>query len=170
MTEAFTLYKLILLYVLETAQEALTSASLCDLMVEKEYTSYFNVQQILSEMAEAGLIKPEKYRNSFLYTITEEGLKTIDFFRHNISPEIRREIDAYLLEHDCELLERHSYPAIYDRNEFQEYTVDCRIREKNHDLLRLSLSVPTEEAAMAICKKWRDKSSEVYNLVMETLL
>lgn len=170
MTEAFTLYKLILLYVLETAQEPLTGARLCDLMVEKEYTNYFNVQQLLSEMADAGLVSPEKYRNSFLYTITDEGLKTIDFFRHNISPEIRGEIDAYLQEHDCELLERHSYPAIYDRNEFQEYTVDCRIREKGHDLLHLSLSVPTEEAAMAICRKWREKSSEAYSLLMETLL
>ena len=170
MTEAFTLYKLILLYTLETAQEPLTTSWLCDLMVEKQYTSYFNVQQILSEMSDAGLILPEKYRNSFLYTITEEGLGTIDLFRHNISPEIRREIDAYLQEHDCELLERHSYPAIYDRNEVQEYTVDCRIREKDHDLLHLSLSVPTEEAAMAICKKWRKKNSEIYSLLMENLL
>lgn len=170
MTEAFTLYKLILLYTLETAREPLTTGRLCDLMVEKEYTNYFTTQQLLSEMTDDGLVYPEKYRNTFLYTITAEGLSTIDLFRRNISPEIRKEIDTYLREHGSELLERHSYPAIYDRNEWQEYTVDCAIREKNHDLLHLSLSVPTEEAAMVICKKWREKSSDLYNLVMETLL
>ena len=170
MTEAFALYKLILLYVLETAREPLTTARLCDLMVEKEYTNYFNAQQLLSEMADAGLVHPEKYRNTFLYTITEEGLNTIDYFRHNISPKIRAEIDSYLKEHECELWERHSYPAIYDRNEFQEYTVDCRIREKEHDLMRLSFSVPTEEAAIAICKNWSSKSADIYTLLVENLL
>ena len=90
MTEALTLYKLIVLYTLDKARMPMTNAQICDLMLDKEYTTYFRVQEVLSEMEEAHLIHPEKIRNMTQYTITAEGENTIDFFSHQISAQIRQ--------------------------------------------------------------------------------
>ena len=115
MTEALTLYKLIVLYTLDKARMPMTNAQICDLMLDKEYTTYFRVQEVLSEMEEAHLIHPEKIRNVTQYTITAEGENTIDFFSHQISAQIREEIDEYLKDHAIELRNTVSHPADYDR-------------------------------------------------------
>ena len=42
---------------------------------------------------------------------------------------------------------------------------ETRPKDRFHDL---TLSVPTEEAAMTVCAKWPDKSTEIYTRLMKT--
>ena len=44
--DAFTLYKLIILYMLERAKLPLTNAQISDFILENDYTNYFNIQSI----------------------------------------------------------------------------------------------------------------------------
>lgn len=169
-TDAITLYKLIVLYILEKVNFPMTNAQICDLMLDKEYTSYFTVQQVLAEMTEAHLIQDEKRGHVTQYTITPVGEQTGDLFKQDISAEIRMEIDAYLKDHAYELRNTISQLATYDRNEWKEYTVVCRSREKGHDILNVSFTVPTEEAARAVCQHWEEKSAEVYKSLLEILV
>ena len=170
MTEALTLYKLIVLYTLDKARMPMTNAQICDLMLDKEYTTYFRVQEVLSEMEEAHLIHPEKIRNMTQYTITAEGENTIDFFSHQISTQIREEIDGYLKDHAIELRNTVSHPADYDRNPHQEYTVNCRMLEKGQEIFAVSFTVPTEEAAKRACENWEKAHEEIYADLMHKIL
>ena len=54
--EPLTLYKLIVLYLLNKVSFPLTMAQVSDLILEKEYTSYLTLQQVINELAQAGLI------------------------------------------------------------------------------------------------------------------
>ena len=47
MSEAFTLYKLIVLYMLEKVDFPLTNGQISEFILEKGYTSYFTLQQPL---------------------------------------------------------------------------------------------------------------------------
>jgi hypothetical protein len=170
MQEAFTLYKLIILYALDKVRMPMTNAQICDLMLDKEYTTYFRVQEVLSEMGDAHLIHPEKIRNITQYTITPEGESTVDFFSHQISNEIRGEIDSYLKDHAIEMRNTISHPADYDRNPYQEYTVNCRMLEKGQEIFAVSFSVPTEEAAKRACENWETKHEEIYGDLLSKLL
>ena len=49
MSEAFTLYKLIVLYMLEKVDFPLTNGQISEFILEKGYTSYFTLQQAISE-------------------------------------------------------------------------------------------------------------------------
>ena len=53
--EPLTLYKLIVLYLLNKVSFPLTMAQVSDLILEKEYTSYLTLQQVINELAQAGL-------------------------------------------------------------------------------------------------------------------
>lgn len=170
MTEALTLYKLIILYALDKVRMPMTNAQICDLMIDKEYTTYFRVQEVLSEMTDAHLVQAEKILNMTQYTITEEGENTIEFFSHQISTEIREEIDLYLKDHAIELRNTVSHPADYDRNPHQEYTVNCRMLEKGQEIFAVSFSVPTEEAAKKACQKWESVHEELYAIMLGKLL
>ena len=90
MAEALTLYKLIILYMLRKVNFPLTNAQISDFILGQEYTSYFHLQQAISEMLEADLVTAEVIRNTSYYRMTEEGKKTITYFDNQIPDPIKR--------------------------------------------------------------------------------
>ena len=79
MSEAFTLYKLIVLYMLEKLNFPLTNGQISEFILDKGYTNYFTLQQTLSEMVEANFIREETTHNRTLYHLTDEGNETIHY-------------------------------------------------------------------------------------------
>ena len=91
MADTFTLYKLIILYMLDKISFPLSNAQLSEFILEKEYTDYFTVQSALSELSETGFLKVRTVRNTSLYYITEEGRKTLSYFSKKISRSVSHE-------------------------------------------------------------------------------
>ena len=57
MAETFTLYKLIILYMLNKVDFPLTTSQISEFVLDKGYTSYFKLQEALSELADSRLIR-----------------------------------------------------------------------------------------------------------------
>ncbi len=57
LSEPMTLYKLMNLYMLKQVNFPLTNAQLSSFFLDREYTTYFTLQQALNELLEAGLIR-----------------------------------------------------------------------------------------------------------------
>ena len=170
MSEAFTLYKLIVLYMLEKVDFPLTNGQISEFILEKGYTSYFTLQQAISEMVSAGFIREESTHNRTLYHLTDEGAETIQFFKNNISPAIRNDIDTFIVEKAYELKNEISVKADYYPNKSSEYSVRCQIYEGDSALIDLTISVPTEEEAVSVANNWNQKHQEIYALIMANLL
>ena len=77
LAEPMTLYKLMNLYMLHQVNFPLTNAQLSNFFLDREYTTYFTLQQALNELLDAGLVKKETMRNSSRYEITKEGAETL---------------------------------------------------------------------------------------------
>ena len=73
LSDPITLYKLMILYMLDHVNFPLTNSQLTDFFLDHEYTTYFTLQQALNELKEAGLIRMESTHNSSRYEITREG-------------------------------------------------------------------------------------------------
>lgn len=170
MSEPFTLYKLIVLYMLEKLDFPLTNGQISEFILDKGYTNYFTLQQALSEMVETGFIREETTHNRTLYHLTDEGLETIQFFKNNISPAIQKDVDTFLAEKRYELKNEVSVKADYYQSSNLEYNVRCQIFENDVPLIDLTLAVPTEEAATTIANNWTRKNQEVYAQIMTSLL
>ena len=123
MSEAFTLYKLIVLYMLEKVDFPLTNGQISEFILEKGYTKYFTLQQAISEMVSAGFIREESTHNRTLYHLTDEGTETIQFFKSNISPAIRKDIDTFITEKAYELKNEVSVKADYYPNKTGDFSV-----------------------------------------------
>lgn len=170
MSETQTLYKLIILYMLNRVSFPLSNAQLSEFILDREYTDYFTLQQALFELTDSSLIRQEKRHNTTLCHITEEGRTTLTYFENKISSAIREDIDTFLSEHKYKLRNEHSTPADYYRTPAGEYAARCRVLERDSTLVDLTLTVPTEEQAKAICGHWRDKSKEIYATLIQSLL
>ena len=64
MSEPLTLYKLIILYMLEKVDFPLTNAQISGFVLDKGYTNYFHLQQAISELIDSNLIEAKTIRNS----------------------------------------------------------------------------------------------------------
>ena len=69
--EPLTLYKLIILYMLDQVDFPLTTAQLTEFILEQEYTNYLTLQQALAELSDSGLIKAQTIRNRTRLTNTK---------------------------------------------------------------------------------------------------
>ena len=76
--EPLTLYKLIILYMLDHVDFPLTSAQVSDFLLEKEYTNFLTLQQAISELTDASLITTHSIGNRTHLMITVEGSPLLD--------------------------------------------------------------------------------------------
>ncbi len=170
LAEPMTLYKLMNLYMLHQVNFPLTNAQLSNFFLDREYTTYFTLQQALNELLDAGLVKKETMRNSSRYEITKEGEETLEFFGKNISPAIVSDMDEYLKQNRFRMRNEVGLISDFYKSTNQDYIVHCEVREGKAILVNLDISVPDKEQAEIMCNHWKDRSQEIYAYVMKSLM
>lgn len=170
MPEPFTLYKLIILYMLSKVNFTLSNSQITDFILEKEYTDYLTLQQALAELLDSKLIHVDASSSNSLYSITEEGIETLGFFENRISEQIKEDITSYITNHGYELYDERSVLADFEKNSENEYAVRCRVMEKKSALIDLTITVPTLEEAETVCRNWQNGSQPIYAYIMSELL
>lgn len=170
MTETQTLYKLMILYMLDKVDFPMTTAQISEFILGKGYTNYFKLQEITSELLDSGLIRAESSHNRTLYHLTENGAETIHFFHNKLSAPIQADIDEFLKEKAYDMKEEVSVKADYYLTTAHEYEVRCRIMENGLALIDLKLTVPTEKEAKTIATNWALKNQELYASLLAQLL
>lgn len=170
LSEPLTLYKLMTLYMLKQAKFPLTGSQLSEFFLDKEYTNFFTLQQALSELVDAHLVKQETVHNSSRYELTREGEETLVFFGKTISEGIVEDMDTFLKENKVRLRNEVGSIADYYRSTNQDYIVQCEVREGKTPLIKLEISVPSEEQAEIMCEKWQESNQAIYAFVMKELL
>lgn len=170
MQEPLTLYKLIILYMLARVEFPLTRIQIQNFLLDREYTTNFlNIQQAIGELIDDGLVSSQPIRNRSHLSITDEGQKMLDFFKNDIHPGIRQDIDSYLKENSLALRNENSVLADYQRAASGEYEAHLVAKDRGITLLDLTISVPGEETAAAICDNWMRKNQEIYQYLIEEL-
>jgi DNA-binding PadR family transcriptional regulator len=167
--EPLTLYKLIVLYMLDRVNFPLTKAQVMDFILDKEYTTFITLQQAISDLIDVDMIRAKSLRNRTHLEITDEGRATLEYFGNRIGQSIRDDIDKYFKENKFELKNELSVVSTYYKSTSGEYDVNMIIKEKNVTLLNLTMSVPTEDMAVSMCDKWENINQEVYGLLVEKL-
>lgn len=170
MAEPNTIYKLIILYMLEKVDFPLTNTQISDFFLEKEYTDYFTIQQVIHDLFESELIRMESTHKNTQYTSTPAGKETLRYFQDKISSSIQEDVLSYFSDKKVELKIENSILADYYKTPEQEYAARCQIKEKGVARLDFTLTVKTKEQAEAICQNWKDQSDDVYACLMDMLL
>ena len=147
MSEPLTLYKLIILYMLEKVDFPLTNAQISGFVLDKGYTNYFHLQQAISELIDSNLIEAKTIRNSSYFQITEQGEQTLSYFGDQISDGIKADISAFFQENIIQMREELSAIADYYKGEEEGWQVRCRLKKRDFPMVDLTIAVPTEEAA-----------------------
>lgn len=168
--ESITIYKLIILYALGKVNTPLPPGIISDYITGQGYTNFFNVQNAFGELLKANLIAEDATYHLSYYKLTDAGRATLESFGTRLSKDIREELDDYLTRNRYEIINETSLVSDYRKAADGNYLSTCTLREGNQILFELTLNVAKEEDAIRVCENWRQKSSELYQSAMQTLL
>lgn len=169
-TEALTQYKLMILYLLHSVNYPLSNSQLSGFFLDNEYTTYFTLQQCISDLVEARLISSHQSRSTTRYEVSEEGIQTLHFFENEIPAIVKDDMEQFLLKNKLRLQHESSIYTDYVQTENQDFSVQVELRESKSLLCRIDLGVPDEESAQAICNAWKKKSGKIYSFLLSELL
>ena len=167
--DPLTLYKLIVLYMLNKVSFPLTTAQLSEFILEKDYTNFITLHQVIGELTDANLISARSIRNRTHLDITAEGRETLQYFENRISDAIKEEINDYLQKNELTLRNEVSVLADYYKSTSGEYEAHLIAKDKGINLVDITLSVPLEEMAAGICDNWQSKNQAIYKYLIEQL-
>ena len=167
--ETFTLYKLIVLYMLDQITVPLSKAMINAFILDKGYTNYMTLQQAIGELIDNQLIQQKNDANRALLTITTEGRDTLKYFENRISDAIKEDVKNFLLENKAQLKNDYSITSNYYKSVSGEYEAQLMAKEKDVLLMDLRISVPTKELAEDVCLNWKKRNEEVYRMLTQML-
>lgn len=169
MHDPLTLYKLIVLYMLDRVDFPLTKAQVGDFILGKEYTNFLTLQQVIGELSDAGLITTQSIRNRTHLSITREGRETLNFFGNQINEGIRGDINDFFKENEMKLRNEVSILSDFYKSTSGEYEAHLIAKDKGINLVDITISVPTKETASTICDNWQQKNQEIYQYLISQL-
>lgn len=163
--------KLIILYLLERMGIALSNSEICQFSLEKNYMSYFAVQQYLSELVEVGWINKNRENNNTRYTLTNKGEEIINYFIRHISDKAKTEINVYASENSKRIKTEYEVTANYFLELNDDFLVKCSLLDSDgYNLMEINLAVATKEQAKLICDNWKRNVNSLYGSILSSLI
>lgn len=154
---------------LNRAAFPITKAQVADFILEQEYMDFFTLQQVFAQLTNSQMISAKSVRNRTHLAITEEGRETLYLFQNRISSTTKDKIDRFFRENELQMRNEVSILSDYYKSTSGEYEAHLRATERGVQLVDITLSVPDEETAAAICDNWQKKNQAVYQRLIEQL-
>lgn len=167
--ETLSLYKLIILYMLNKVNFPLTLSQISEFIVNNEIMNYLTLNQVISELMDNNLICSKSSQHKSLFTITPEGRESLGFFEGRIGDGVKQDIIQYLKNNSLELRNEVSVLSNYYKNTHGEFEAVLIAKEKDVTMLEIKLCVPTSEIAEAVCTNWTKKNQEIYDILTQKL-
>lgn len=91
-------------------------------------------------------------------------------FKSRLSPAKIAIIDQYIKNKIESIKKELTIHADYTLGDNDSFIVDLKAVENQALLMELKLSVPSKNQAVAICNKWKDNPSDIYNTIINTFI
>ena len=148
----------------------LTNSQISNFFLEKDYTDYFRVQEVITDLENADLIISQTTHSNTRYSLTAAGKETLGFFLDKINEGIVDDVIAYFSENRLSMKEENSIIADYYKTTGQKYAVRCQALSNSAPVIDLTISVYTKEQAEAICTNWKKHHQDIYEFLMDVLI
>ncbi|MBQ9729746.1 MAG: DUF4364 family protein [Clostridia bacterium] len=164
--------KLILLYVFDKMQTALSEQTVVDMTTSaNNWLNYMDCIDLLHRLLDDGfLCQVDNSDQDVLYTITSDGRDSLNNFYITIPKSLREEISLYVKNNGGKMRNRQECKADYYQNKDGTYTVFLKIITPVQPMLELKFVLPDKKTAQSIYKNWERKASDLYSAIYETLV
>jgi len=163
--------KLLILYFLDKMDLPLSTSQIADFFRSQAMMGQFAPEMALADMVENGYLETERDDNVTRYSITCEGLQSLEYFEKHIPHHQRDLIKAYILENRNIIVKRdfETTANFFANASNDEFTVKCGTYEDQRVLMEITITVDTTDQARTIQNNWKRHAKVLYGDILRTL-
>ena len=162
--------KVIILYILDQLQLALSFQTLTEIILWDGEVNYFVFADCLQDLTEKGALVKKKEAGSEeeLYSITPFGKGILE----NVSGMLLASMKSQLMRSATRLLAfKHSGRTVGSKveKENEGYRLVCSVKDRKYDLLEVKLYLDNLEEAQLLQKRFDEKAEHIYRSILALL-
>ena len=161
--------KVLILYILNKVQKAITNNTLYKIVLSALDMNYFYFQQFLLDLVKSDFVLTFDQEDQHMYLITDKGKRTLELTEDILPGILKLQVDTnlkYTLENANE---ENSIVAEYTPINENYYNVTCKIMENNECLFEVKTFAGSREQAKQIVDNWKRHAGTMYPSLLEIL-
>jgi predicted transcriptional regulator len=163
-------FKLIILYTIKESPTPIDNIKLTELLIDKFDMNYFFIQEYLIELLENQYVEELNDDNNIKYLITDKGTQVLDYLKDILGDKEKNILLNLFNNSRNPKQQKEDVIADYYLKESGEYNVNLKLIEKDEILFSLYVSVPTENQAKLLCKKWKQNPVFYHKSILDLFI
>lgn len=170
MKEGLAENKVLILYLLNKLQDGIKSDNLYKIVSSANNMNYFDFQELLTDLIESNFVGSFTQDEDIIIKITSDGQNTLSLTKSLLSGILKLKADTIFKDELLNIAEQSSIITEYIPKDEKNYTVKCRIVEKNETIFEVSTFAGSRDRAKQISDNWKNNANDLYPKIIDLLL
>ena len=170
MKEGLAENKVLILYLLNKLQDGIKNDNLYKIVSSANNMNYFYFQELLTDLIESNLVGSFTNDEDVIIKITSDGQNALSLTKSLLPGILKLKADNVFKEEISNIAEESSIITEYIPKDEKNYTVKCRIVEKNETIFEVSTFAGSRDRAKQISDNWKNNANSIYPQIMNLLL
>ena len=170
MKEGLAENKVLILYLLNKLPDGIKSDNLYKIVSSANNLNYFYFQELLTDLIQSKLVGSFTKDEDTIVKITSDGQNTLSLTKSLLSGILKLKADTVFKDELVNIAEQSSIITEYIPKDENNYTVKCRIVEKNETIFEVSTFAGSRDRAKQISDNWKSNANDIYPQIIDLLL
>ena len=171
-TTALAENKVLILYILNQVPNGLSDDGLYKIISSINNVNYFYYKEVLTDLSDSklvGMFTKDEEEESVL-KITSEGKNALSLTIDVLPGILKLKADNVFKKEFSSIADETSVIAEFIPRSENDYTIKCRVIEKNETIFEVKTFAGSRERAKKIVDNWNKNASKIYPKILELLL
>lgn len=162
--------KVLILYLLNKLSDGIKSDNLYKIISSANGINYFYFQELLTDLINANLVGSFTKDEDTFIKITSEGQNSLSLTKSLLPGILKLKADSIFKDEVSSIAEESSIVTEYIPKDENNYTVKCKIVEKNETIFEISTFAGSRDRAKQISDNWKNNANAIYPKIISLLL
>ena len=162
--------KVLILYLLNKLSDRIKSDNLYKIVSSANSINYFYFQELLTDLIDTHLIGSFTKDEDNFIKITSEGVNALELTKSLLPGILKLKADNVFKNEILDIVEESSIVTEFIPKDENNYTVKCKIVEKNDTIFEISAYAGSRERAKQISDNWKNNANKIYPQIINLLI
>ena len=170
MKEGLAENKVLILYLLNKLPDGIKNDNLYKIVSSANNMNYFYFQELLTDLIESNFVGSFAKEEDTFVKITSNGQNALTLTKSLLPGILKLKADTVFKDELSNIAEQSSIITEYVPKDEKNYTVKCKIVEKNEIIFEVSTFAGSRDRAKQICDNWKNNAHTIYPKIIDILL
>lgn len=161
--------KVLILYLLNKITDGIKNDNLYKIISLSKDLNYFYYQELITDLKNSNLIVSFTQDEDSLLELTTEGKNFYELTKSLLPGILKLKADTIFKQEAPSIVEESSISTEFIPKDENNYTVKCKVVEKNETIFEFSIYAGSRDKAKQISDNWKNHANELYPKIVELI-